>query len=257
MEKLILPFIVTILLACNNTNTSSQHDSATVIRKDTTTEYFDTTAMNILSETEKVEGWQLLFNGKDLSGWHLYQHKTGGAWSVDSGKLHCKGDKDFKANRADLTSDSMYENFELFLEWKIAPQGNSGIIYLASEAYHAAYESGPEYQLIDDNNFPEKLEDWQKTGCNYAMSAPLVNATRPAGVWNHARIVVYHGHVEHWLNGQKTADYVIGSAEWKAEKEKGKWKDAKGYGATKNGFIDLQDHGSEIWFKNIKIKRLS
>lgn len=255
MKKLILPCIIA-LLACNNANTSHHSDSVAVMVKDTTNEYFDTTAMNILSETEKVEGWQLLFNGKDLSGWHLYQHKTGGAWSVDSGMLHCKGDKDFKTDRADLTSDSMFDNFELFLEWKIAPQGNSGIIYLASEEYPAPFLSGPEYQLIDDNNFPEKLEDWQKTGANYGMSAPFVNAARPAGVWNHARIVVNQGHVEHWLNGQKTADYVIGSAAWREEKEKGKWKADKGYGATKKGYIDFQDHGSEVWFKNIKIKRL-
>jgi hypothetical protein len=256
MKAFLILLFMMGLLSCGSTTSNGHTDSVAVIVKDTTTENYDSLALNVLSQEERAEGWRLLFNGKDLSGWHIYQHKPGGAWFVENGYLHCKGEKDFKEKREDLTTDSTFENFELALDWKIAPQGNSGIIYLASEEYNAAYLSGPEYQLIDDRNFPEKLEDWQKTGANYAMGAPLVDATKPAGLWNHSRIVVYHGHVEHWLNGQKTASYEIGSPAWKEAKEKGKWKDAEGYGATKKGHIDLQDHGSEIWFKNIRIKEL-
>ncbi len=164
--------------------------------------------------------------------------------------------KDKSDKRADLTSNDTYENFELETDWKLTPKGNSGLIYLASEDEDAAYLSGPEYQMIDDINFPEKLEDWQKTGANYAMGGPLVAASNPIGEWNHTRIVVNKGHVEHWLNGQKTADYTFNSPEWKKLKETGKWKDAKNYGKTKKGHIDLQDHGSEIWFKNMKIKEI-
>lgn len=197
-------------------------------------------------------GWQPLFNGRNLDGWHVYKGKTSSNWAADSGTLYCRPG----GRAADLTTNDTYENFEFETDWKIAPQGNSGIIYLASEEYDQPYQSGPEYQLIDDEHFPQKLEDWQKTGANYAMSAPLVAAAKPAGEWNHTRIVVNRGHVEHWLNGKKTADYQIGSSQWQAQKAGGKWKDTKGYGATKKGHIDLQDHGSEVWFRNMKIKTL-
>jgi hypothetical protein len=158
--------------------------------------------------------------------------------------------------RADMITTDQYENFDLSVDWIISPKGNSGIIYLASEEFPAAYLSGPEYQVIDDQNFPEKLEDWQKTGANYAMNPAPEAAPNPVGEWNTSRIVVNKGHVEHWLNGKKVVEYDFASDDWKKRKREGKWKDATGYGLTKKGHIALQDHGSEAWFKNIKIKEL-
>jgi len=261
MKKLFVPAlsVMTVaLMSCGNGgSTATTEDSTTVKDSVKAAEIVTDTIANTLSDTEKSEGYSLLFNGKNLDGWHIYKGKTSSGWVVEDGVLHCLGsEKDKSDKRADLTSNDTFENFELDLDWKIAPKGNSGIIYLASEEFDAAYLSGPEYQLIDDVNFPEKLEGWQKTGANYAMGAPLVAAANPVGEWNHAKIIVNKGHVEHWLNGQKTAEYEIGSAEWKKAKATGKWKDAKGYGETKKGHIDLQDHGSEAWFKNIKIKQL-
>jgi hypothetical protein len=116
--------------------------------------------------------------------------------------------------------------------------------------------SGPEYQIIDDINFPEKLEDWQKTGANYAMDPAPSAHPKPVGEWNNTRIVVNKGHVEHWLNGEKIVEYQIGTDEWQKKKAEGKWKDAAGYGKSSKGHIVLQDHGSEAWFKDIKIKEL-
>lgn len=261
MKKLFVPALSVITLAamsCGNGGTSSgTEDSTTTADSVQAAAIVTDTANNLLSDAEKSEGWKLLFNGSSLDGWHIYKGKTSTGWVVEDGTIHCLGsEKDKSDKRADLTSDSTFDNFELELDWKLSPQGNSGIIYLASEEYDAAYQSGPEYQLIDDNNFPEKLEGWQKTGANYAMAAPLVAAAKPIGEWNHTKIIVNKGHVEHWLNGQKTADYDMASPEWKKAKATGKWKDAKGYGETKKGHIDLQDHGSEAWFKNIKIKQL-
>jgi hypothetical protein len=263
MRKLFVPALSVLAvtaMACNSGSTAENSTDSTSISADTTAAMAaveDNSNANTLTDAEKAEGWQLLFNGQNLDGWHIYKGRTSNSWVADNGTLHCLGnEKDKSDKRADLTSDSTFENFELQVDWKLAPKGNSGIIYLASEEYEAAYKSGPEYQLIDDENFPEKLEGWQKTGANYAMSDPLVAAAKPIGEWNNTRIVVNHGHVEHWLNGQKTAEYTIGSPEWKKAKASGKWKDAPGYGATKKGHIDLQDHGSEIWFKNIKIKQL-
>ncbi|HJT72760.1 MAG TPA: DUF1080 domain-containing protein [Chitinophaga sp.] len=260
MKRLFVPVLSVItmsVISCGGGGTSHTTDSTTVTADTVKAATPDSTAANALTDAEKAEGWALLFNGQNLDGWHIFKGKTSNSWVVDGGLLHCLGsEKDKSDKRGDLTSDSTYENFELQLDWKLAPQGNSGIIYLASEQYDAAYLSGPEYQIIDDNNFPEKLEGWQKTGANYAMGSPLVAAAKPVGEWNTTRIVVNKGHVEHWLNGQKTAEYEIGSPEWKKAKAEGKWKDAKGYGETKKGHIDLQDHGSEIWFKNIKIRQL-
>jgi hypothetical protein len=208
-------------------------------------------------ETSQTAGYTSLFDGQTLAGWRTYQNKPADSWTVKDGTLYCKGSTTDKSDRrADLITTGQYENFDLSLDWKISPQGNSGIMYLVTEEYPAAYLSGPEYQLIDDNNFPEKLEDWQKTAANYAMDAAPTAQPKPVGEWNHTRIVVNNGHVEHWLNGTKVVDYQLWTDDWKAKKTTGKWKDAAGYALSKKGHIALQDHGSEAWFKNIKIKEL-
>lgn len=202
-------------------------------------------------------GYTSLFDGRTLNGWRTYQDKPADSWSVQDGVLYCKGSSTDKSDRrADLITVDTFTNFDLEMDFKIAPQGNSGIMYMVTEEFPTAYLSGPEYQIIDDENFPEKLEDWQKTAANYAMhTAPLAHP-HPAGEWNHARIVVNRGHVEHWLNGEKVVDYQLWTDDWKQRKATGKWKDAPGYGLSPSGHIALQDHGSEAWFRNIKIKRL-
>ena len=212
---------------------------------------------NKLTDAEKKEGWKLLFDGKTTNGWRPYQNKKANSWSADNGTLHCKGSAgNYGAISADMITKNKYENFELSVDWKISPKGNSGILYMVKEDTVASYLSGPEYQIIDDTNFPEKLEDWQKTGANYAMDPAPTAEPNPVGQWNHTRILVNKGHVEHWLNGKKVVDYDLWTDEWKNKKMNGKWKDAAGYGLSKKGHIALQDHGSEAWFKNIKIKEL-
>ncbi|RAJ85777.1 uncharacterized protein DUF1080 [Chitinophaga dinghuensis] len=258
MKKLIIPVLSVVAIAATSCN-NGQSTTKEVVKVDTAVAIKEIAADtdNVLSDAEKADGWKLLFNGSSKDGWHGYKGKTTDTWVAEKGLLHCLGSATDKSDkRADLTSDSSYDNFELNADWKLAPKGNSGIMYLVSEEFEAPYLSGPEYQIIDDKNFPEKLEDWQKTGANYAMNPPLVAASNPIGEWNHTKIIVNKGHVEHWLNGQKTAEYTMGSPEWKKNKETGKWKDAKGYGMTKKGKIALQDHGSEIWFKNVKVKEL-
>lgn len=218
----------------------------------------DTT--NTLTPAEREAGWKLLFDGKTMHGWRTYQNKPQTSWYVSNGMLGCKYDTTSTYQHADLIADKKYKNFELSLDWKIEPRANSGILYMVNEKYEYPFQSGPEYQLLDDNfylNDPkEHIHASQKSGANYDMDAPAVNALKPVGEWNHAVIKVNNGHVEHWLNGQKTADYVIGSDNWKAQKEQSKWKDVQGYAADQTGYIDLQDHGGGVSFKNIKIKEL-
>lgn len=209
---------------------------------------------NMLTEKEKKEGWTLLFDGVSMKGWRSFKNRPNEGWDVQNGELYCK-DAAVKS-RADLVTENQFENFELQIDWKIAPQKNSGIIYLVTEENNATYESGPEYQLIDDLGYPEKLQDKQLSGANYDMHAPSAKVSKPAGEYNHTKIVVNKGHVEHWLNGTKVVDYHLWSPEWEKLKENSKWKDVKAYGKAKKGHIALQDHGGGVYFKNIKLKPL-
>lgn len=212
---------------------------------------------NQLSRHEKQEGYQLLFDGKTLKGWRGFKDQSIASWSVENGAIHCQGSAaNYGAITADLCTDQQYENFELSVDWKISPKGNSGILYLVTEDRPYSYETGPEYQLIDDVNFPEKLEDWQHTAANYAMHPAPDAQPNPAGQWNHTRIIKKGNHVEHWLNGKMVVAYELHSKEWNKKKEEGKRKDYPLYGQASKGYITFQNHGSEAWFKNIKIKIL-
>jgi len=213
--------------------------------------------INMLTEQEKKEGWQLLFDGSSMNGWRTFKNKPTNSWEASNDELHCKGSVTDKTDkRSDLITKNEYDNFELSVEWKISKAGNSGIMYHVTEDYDAPYLSGPEYQLIDDDGFPEKLEDWQKTGSDYAMYSATTRPTKPIGEYNLTKIVVNGSHREHWLNGVKVLEFEAWTPDWNKRKMEGKWKDAPGYGMAKTGFICLQDHGSEIWFRNIKIRKL-
>jgi hypothetical protein len=212
---------------------------------------------NTLTDAEKKAGWKLLFDGKTLNGWRMYQNKAADCWGVKNGEIYCKGSETDKSDlRADLVTKDQYDNYELMVDWKIAPAGNSGIMYNVTEEGHAAYETGPEYQLIDDEGYPGKLEDWQKSGADYAMYPPLAKAAKAPGEWNSTKIVVKGAHREYWLNGVKTAEFEAWTPDWNQRKANGKWKDTPGYGMAKKGHICLQDHGSGVWFKNIKMRKM-
>ena len=212
---------------------------------------------NVLTEQEIKDGWKLLFDGKTTEGWRMYQNKAADAWGVKDGELYCKGSETDKSDlRADIITVDQYEKYEFSIDWKISPQGNSGIMYNVTEEYDAAYLSGPEYQLIDDEGFPEKLEEWQKTASDYAMYHTSSRPTNPVGQFNTSKIVVNGSHREHWLNGVKVLEFEAWSPDWENRKANGKWKDVPGYGMAKKGHICLQDHGGGVWFKNIKIRVL-
>jgi hypothetical protein len=209
---------------------------------------------NTLTDAEKKNGWVLLFDGKTTSSWRTYQNLPDDSWEVLSGELHCK--KDGVQHRADLVTKDQYASFELQLDWKVSKAANSGILYHVQETKKSSYETGPEYQLIDDLGYTEKIEDWQKSGADYAMHPPSKIVSKPTGEYNHSRLVVNGAHVEHWLNGVKIVDFTAWTPEWQKLKATGKWKDYPDYGIAKTGVIALQDHGGGIWMKNIKIKKL-
>lgn len=211
-------------------------------------------------EKAKPGKWVSLFDGKSLKGWHGFNKKGEEVknWTIENGALVCLGAaKD--AHGGDIVSDKQYGDFELTWDWKIDKGSNSGVMYHVVEdaKYEAPYQTGPEYQMIDDVNFPEKLEDWQQAGADYAMHvANEKKALKPVGEWNTSKIVFSKGHVEHWLNGAKIVEFEAWTPEWNKKREEGKWKDYPDYGKAKTGFIALQDHGNKAYYKNIKIREL-
>lgn len=219
--------------------------------------------LNALSEEEKAAGWDLLFDGKTLDGWKRYNHDSiGPLWSVVDSTIMCNGEglTEGTANvGGSLMTLRSFGNFELELEWKISPGGNSGILYHVVEKpeYKHDYETGPEFQLMDDPGWKGELTEAQKAGSNYDMyAAPATKILKPAGEWNAARIVYNNGHVEHWLNGEKTVEFEEGNPDYQERYKKSKWVNYPGWNQSKTGFLSLQDHGAPIFFRNIKVRAL-
>jgi hypothetical protein len=209
-------------------------------------------ADNTLTAQEQSAGWKLLFDGKTTTGWRGYQQKTAPAgWQVVNGELTRTGEG------GDLVSADQYADFELAIDWKIAPNGNSGIFYRGLETQERLYYTAPEYQVLDNDGHPDAKNGPDRyAGANYALIAPSTQVCHPAGQWNSTRILARGAHLEHWLNGEKVVEYELWSPEWKALVANSKFKQWPSYGLAKSGYIGLQDHGNAVAFKNIKIRVL-
>ncbi|PRX43242.1 3-keto-disaccharide hydrolase [Salegentibacter salegens] len=249
MKKIILSvFTVTAMMACKNSSENSESESEVKAEE-----------KNELSSQD--EDFQYLFDGKNADGWRAYNGEEGeglpDGWVIEDQTLKSLG------KGGDIGGDIVYEEkefdeFELYLEWKISPEGNSGVFYhvIEDEKYDAPYFAAPEYQIIDQLGFPQELESWQSIGGDYGMYDPEYNEEdlKEIGEWNSSRIRFTNEKVTYWLNGEKTLEFEPWSEAWQKRKEEGKWKDFPDYGKAKSGLIGLQDHGSFTWFRNIKIK---
>lgn len=217
------------------------------------------TKHNTLTDKEIADGWQLLFDGETMNGWRDYNGTMlTEPWHVVDGCIQAKGDG--SDGTGYIVTDKQFENFELYWEWKLSKGGNSGMLYHVVERpqFKVPYVTGPEYQLIDEPNFEEELEEWQKLGVDYAMYLPDKSKMKvnPYGEWNNSKIVFDNGHVEHWLNGEKILEFEAWTDDWHARKNSGKWENAPEYGLATKGVLCLQDHGYPASFRNIKIKEL-
>ena len=154
-------------------------------------------------------------------------------------------------------SRSEYDDFDLYLDWMVQPGGNSGIFFNGDEKGHAIYDAAPEMQVLDNIGHGDGVSALNSAGANYALHAPPVDSSRPAGQWNRARIRVDGDHVTYWLNGVETADYVLGSDDWKRRVAGSKFIGMPRYGTNSKGLIGLQDHGDRVAFRNIRIKELN
>jgi Domain of Unknown Function (DUF1080) len=221
----------------------------------------DSTATSSNTDTSSKSGeWVSLFDGKTFAGWHGFNKGNDSIknWIIEDSSLVCLGAaKD--AHGGDIVTDKSFGNFELTWDWKVTKGANSGVMYhvVEDKKYQAPYETGPEYQVIDDVDFPEKLENSQKAGADYAvMAANDKKKLNKVGEWNTSRIIYNNGHVEHWLNGEKIVEFNRSDDAWKNMKATGKWKDYPDYAKAESGAIALQDHGNKVYFKNIKVREL-
>ena len=207
--------------------------------------------MNQLSSAERQEGWRLLFDGTSVAGWRLYDRVgTPEGWQAVDGELVRTG------RGGDIITTESFRNFDLVLDWKIRPGGNSGIFYRAALGSGAIYFSAPEMQILDDSVHVDGKSPLTSAGAVYGLYPARPGTARPVGEWNTARVLVNGNHVEHWLNGQKIAEYELGSEEWRRKVGSSKFKQWPEYGKSAEGHIGLQDHGDWIAFRNIRIRVL-
>ncbi len=215
----------------------------------------DAPAVNTLTEAEKAAGWKLLFNGKDLNGWHNFKREgVRPGWQVKEGALVCVDPHD----AGDIVTTDKYDWFELQIDYNISEAGNSGIMYHVTEAGNAAWATGPEFQLEDNQKAADKI----RCGWLYGLYQPpidpatgkILDATKPVGEWNHIRLLISKEKCEHVINGVKYFEYVLGSDDFNQRVAKSKFGKMPNFAKFESGFLALQgDHG-QVSFRNIKIR---
>ena len=216
--------------------------------------------------SSKDSEWIYMFDGKTTDGWRGYNKETlPKKWEVINGELtfntELKLEKDWNGGNDIIYYKEQFENFELYLEWKLPKGGNSGVFYHVQEGYNAPHNISPEYQILDDDGWEEinnaKLKNWQKAGANYGMHEPNISKKlNPSGQWNSSRIIHDNNKVEHWLNGKIILSFFKDSDDWNKKRNSEIFRDKTDYGKFKKGYIALQDHDTPIWFRNIRIKKL-
>lgn len=251
------------LTACSNQTPAEDSQAATPTEEATSPP--DTPAHNTLTAEEEAAGWRLLFDGKSTDGWHNYGTTTiGSSWVVEDDALHLTAEKDEEgiwrtADGGDILTDDQFENFELQLEWKLTPCGNSGIMYLVEESdqYDYPWQTGPEMQVLDAECHPDGKIEKHRAGDLYDMIAADPVTVRPAGEWNQVRVIVNNGQLEHWMNGEKVVETTIFTDSWREMIANSKFVEFPGFGTVQKGHIALQDHNdAKVWYRNIKIREL-
>ena len=204
---------------------------------------------NTLTSEEKSGGWKLLFDGRTTNGWRGFKQKAAPiGWQVVDGALTRVG------GGGDLLTNEQYSSFELQLEWKVPPGGNSGIMYRVTENAEETYHTGPEFQILDNTRHQDGKNPLTSAGACYALYAPSKDVTRPVGTWNHVRLLADGHAVEHWLNGVRVVKYDTDSREWREKVAASKFNEWPTFGRSLVGHIVLQDHGDRVAFRNIKIR---
>ncbi len=219
---------------------------------------------NTLNQEELDDGWILMFNGLTTDMWRSHNGEIfpGTGWEVVDGTLHVIGSGRGEAGGGgDILFDRKFSNFELSLEWKVAEAGNSGIFYLAQEIPgDPVWKSAPEMQILDNERHPDAklgVDGNRAAGSLYDLIPGSFDAVKPAGEWNHAMVMVFKGTVIHTMNGETVVEYHLWTDDWKKMVANSKFKDYEHFvNPASEGYIVLQDHGDDVWFRNIKIREL-
>jgi hypothetical protein len=259
MQKIFIAiFAASLLYSCNSsTDTKSTSSDSSINKNDSSANNNEmTTTNNSLTDQEKSEGWVLLFDGNSKGGWHVFKNQTdGAAWKVDDGALHFQP---MEKSGGDVVTDQDFDNFDLKLEWKIDTGGNSGIMFYVKEAtkYENTYNTGPEMQVLDNARHPDAKIPKHRAGDLYDLIASSPETVKPALEWNQVEIISNNGALEFHLNGTKVLNTTLWDDNWKKMLKASKFKQWPDFGTFKSGKIALQDHGNQVWYRNIKIKKL-
>ena len=266
MQKALCFLSCIALLALGCGSPSGTGESKEAEAKDTTTKAAPAApaeqAPNTLSDKEKSEGWQLLFDGSTKKGWHIYNNKSdGSAWGVEDGTLHLNPQKlkDYQTvGGGDIVTDSAYENFDFKIEWKIIDSGNSGLLFYVKEdpKIKETWNTGPEMQVLDNAGHSDAKIPKHRAADIYDLISSSPETVKPAMQWNQAEIVSNKGKLECYLNGSKVISTTLWDDNWKKLIAGSKFKNMKGFGTFTKGHFALQDHGYKVWYRNIKIKTL-
>lgn len=212
----------------------------------------DVRAQNTLGPECRDNGWRLLFDGATTANWRGFRKDSfpDKGWAIRDGALVVMG------GGGDICTAEEYGDFEFECEWRVSPGGNSGIMYRCSEDHTYPWETGPEYQILDDARHKDGQKAKTRAGSLYDVVAPGADVVRPAGEWNRARIVARGTRLQHFLNDILIVDIDTAGDVYKAAHAASKWPGMKNYNTKPKGRICLQDHGDEVAFRNIKVKRL-
>lgn len=262
MKRLFACSILALsLAACTSEGDTGKGETEDSPTNNTTT----APAMSILTDQEKTDGWQVLFDGQTTKGWHKYGGgQVGSAWKIADGALYldtaAKEDWQTKGG-GDIATDEEYENFDLKLEWKIAPNGNSGIMFYVHEGtdsvkYKHAWYTGPEMQVLDNAGHADAKINKHRAGDLYDLISSSKETVKPAGEWNTVEIKSLNGKLDLWLNGENVVSTTLWDDSWKKLVAGSKFAAMPEFGTYKKGKIALQDHGNAVWFRNIRIKKL-
>jgi hypothetical protein len=264
MRLLLAALAFSALAGCqlNSSKTDDTKKEDTVTTASSPNNADTSSAPNTLTDAQKSEGWQLLFDGNTTKGWHVYNHKTdGSAWKVADGALYLDTaqKKDWQVvGGGDIVTDEEFENYDFKIDWKISPNGNSGLIFNIKEdpKYEYTWHTGPEMQVLDNAGHADSKINKHRAGDLYDLIASSPEAVKPPGEWNHVEIISNKGSLEFHLNGTKVMSTTMWDDNWKKMIAGSKFKAMPGFGTYKTGRIGLQDHGNAVWFRNIMIKKL-
>lgn len=216
--------------------------------------------VGVLSPTDAASGWTSLSTSTDA--WRGYKAQTfpSKGWTLKDGELtHAAG-----GGGGDIVTKAQFKDFELALEYKLAPKANSGIMYRVTEKHDAPWMTGPEMQVFDDLGAGQDPLDWHSAGAAYELYKPAKEkVSKPAGEWNQARVYLRDGRLQHWLNGVRVVDAQIFGADGKPTKDwadriaASKFKDYEGFGVEPTGALALQDHGDQVTYRNIAVRDLA